>query len=340
MLFGLAVLIAMASVPLLPIGRYELRLLTTMVVLSAIVVGFDSFFGHTGLLNLGTSGFVALGAYSYVLLRDPGGLSYGVTFVITLGLAVLVSWGLSWLFLRLRGELMAMATLVFSLVIWRGASSLYTITGGDDGISVPAPVVGGFALGDEAVYLMALAYLAIVFWGLGRLYDSRVGRALTAIRTDEEAAVTLGVPVRRHLLEMFVLSGVVMFLGGWMQAQTVRRVSANDFGLLFAFDILVMTMVAGARSRWGLFVGVAVMTMARERIAVLEEWTLAVSGLILLAIVFLAPRGLAGLVDAVRTARRGTLDRWSSSRADEQVRNEEDDGTPRRGVRLPRESDA
>jgi len=306
-----AVVAIMLVVPFSGIGRYELGVLTQALVIALAVIGFDAFSGYTGRINFGVAGFVALGAYTYAILHTTTGLGYMTVFLIVVVGGVLISFALSLLFLRLKDELIAMATLVFGLVVYHASFAFYEITGGDDGIRSPDPTVAGTELEEEVVYLIALGILLVAFWALGRLYHSRVGRALTAVRLDEPAAITLGIAPAKYLRLMFVISGAVMILAGWLFAQTTFRVSSTDFGLLFTFDVVIMGILGGQRGRWALFIGVALMTWIDIQLAGLENWGLAVYGVILLVLVFVLPGGLASLVHGLWSRFRGRRTPWA-----------------------------
>ncbi len=295
---GLALLGVALVFPLLDIGAFPRGLAMTFLIDSVIVLGFNAFMGYTGQINFGVSGFVAIGAYLYVLAQTRLGLPYPVALAAAIPVGIVISFALSELFLRLRGHMMAIATLVFGLVVWLMARSLIEFTGGDDGIPSVRPRLFDERLGFEPVYYVTLAVMIVTFLLIERLVHSRIGRALTAVAHDELLGATVGVNNHHYLRLMFVVSGTVMVLGGALQAQNARWVSANDFSLLLSFDILVMTLVGGVGHNRGMFAGVAVMMVVGEALTGLQEWRLAVSGLVLLGILFVAPRGIAGELGA------------------------------------------
>ncbi|MGK2850824.1 MAG: branched-chain amino acid ABC transporter permease [Candidatus Limnocylindrales bacterium] len=275
----------------------------TFLIDAVILLGFHAFMGYTGQINFGVSGFVAIGAYMFVLGQTKIGLPYPIALAAAIPVGVAVSFVLSELFLRLRGHMMAIATLVFGLVVWLMARSLIEFTGGDDGIPSVRPELFGERLGYEPVYYLTLAIVVIIFLLVERLVHSRVGRALTSVEHDELLAATVGVNTHHYLRLMFIVSGTAMVLGGALYAQNARWVSANDFSLLLSFDILVMALVGGVGHNRGMFAGIAVMMVVGELLTGLQEWRLAVSGVVLLAILFLAPQGIAGELGAFMERR-------------------------------------
>lgn len=296
---GLVLLAGALAFPLLDLGAFPRSLAMRFLIDVVIVLGFHAFMGYTGQINFGVSGFVALGAYIYVLGQTRLGLPYPVALAAAIPAGILISFVLSELFLRLRGHMMAIATLVFGLVVWLMAGSLVEFTGGADGIPSVRPELFDERLGFEPVYYVTLAAVVITYLMVERVIHSRIGRALKAVEHDELLGATVGINNHHYLRLMFVVSGTAMVVGGALYAQDARWVSSNDFSLLLSFDILVMALVGGVGHNRGMFAGVAVMMFVGELLTGLQEWRLAASGVVLLGILFLAPRGIAGLLGAL-----------------------------------------
>lgn len=301
---GLLLLVGALALPWLGLGSFFQGLAMTFLIDVAIVLGFHVFMGYTGQINFGVSGFVAVGAYAYLLLQRDLGLPYPLAVLLTIPIGVVLSLVLSELFLRLRGHMMAIATLVFGLVVWLMARSFIQITGGDDGIPSIKPELFGERLDFMWVFYIALIVVVLLFLLVERIVHSRMGRALNAVEHDELVAATVGIDTRHYLRLVFVISGTAMVLGGVLYAQHARWVSANDFSVALSFDILVMTLVGGVGHNRGMFAGVAVMMAVGEALSGLQEWRLMLSGIVLLAILFLAPQGIAGELTAYRARRR------------------------------------
>jgi branched-chain amino acid transport system permease protein len=155
--------------------------------------------GYAGQISLGHSAFFGLGAYSAAVLGTRWGLSPWVGLAVGAALATAVGFAIGFLSNRLRGPYFVLATIAFSQVLLIAASRWRGFTAGSEGIPVPfRPGFWTLGIADKRVWvylvlaLAALAYLIQLY-----LERSRRGYQLAAVREDEDAALSLGVPARR-----------------------------------------------------------------------------------------------------------------------------------------------
>ncbi|HET8747325.1 MAG TPA: branched-chain amino acid ABC transporter ATP-binding protein/permease, partial [Ramlibacter sp.] len=154
----------------------------------------------------------------------------------------------------------------------------------------------GFDLREGAtVYFAALALLAACILALWRFSRSRAGLAVRALRDDELRAEALGLPTYRWKLAIFVIAGVVAGLAGAVGANLQGYVSPGNLHWTQSGTLLVMVILGGAGSLWGGVAGAVALLLLEEGLGAWTEhwefWT----GLVLLAVVLFARRGLAGL---------------------------------------------
>jgi branched-chain amino acid transport system permease protein len=139
--------------------------------------------------------------------------------------------------------------------------------------------------------------------------DSPFGRSLVGIKENELRMHALGTPVRGRLHAAFVLSAALAGVAGAVQAQVSEFVSLNAVSVEFSGEMLVMLILGGAGRRYGAFLGVPVYVVMQDYLAREDpaNWYLWI-GLLLMAIVFVAPGGLTAWIAAVSgRLRRGTL---------------------------------
>jgi branched-chain amino acid transport system permease protein len=173
--------------------------------------------------------------------------------------------------------------------------------GGDEGLNIRERSALGFGLDLKdatTFYYVALAVLCTSLWALQHFVRSRLGRAIVAIRDDDERAEALGFPTYRYKLALFVVAAA---LGGVAGALTVNQqgyVSPNLLHWTQSGTLMVMVILGGVASVWGGVIGAAVLLLLQEGLSAYtphwEFWT----GWVLLAVVLFARQGLVGLLRA------------------------------------------
>jgi branched-chain amino acid transport system permease protein len=258
------------------------------VAYAVMSLGLNIVVGVAGLLDLGYVAFYALGAYSlgwfgseffaklnvHVLVSPVAATLPGIhlNFLLILVAAMLVCAGAGMVIglptLRLRGDYIAIVTLAFGEIIGvvavNGQSiSLgrgMTLTAGNLGIpAVDAPYfpgIGSFSQLDlRPWYWLILAILLVVLFVNLRLRDSRLGRAWVALREDEVAAVSMGIPLVRTKLLAYATGAAFGGMAGAFLGTYDTVVNAGQFQFGFSIFILAMVIIGGLGSIWGAVVG-------------------------------------------------------------------------------------
>lgn len=235
-----------------------------------------------GLLSLGNAAFMGIGAYASALATMHLGAPFGAAVAIGALLPALVAVAIGMPTLRLAGVYLAMATLAFGEVV-RVALLNMEITGGPLGLNgIPQKTEGWHIL-------LALSVLVVFF---ARLRRSKFGRSLEAIREDETAAAVMGIDVARYKLFAFVMGAVIAGMAGALNAHYTFFLSPREYGFDPAVDILTMAVLGGTASFIGPMLGAAILTLLPEVLRFLDDYRLAVNGLILIIVTVYLPRGL------------------------------------------------
>jgi branched-chain amino acid transport system permease protein len=145
--------------------------------------------------------------------------------------------------------------------------------------------------------------LALAFLAFRAIVDSPFGKSLVGIRENEGRMRAIGTPVDTRLRVAFVIAAAMAGVAGALQAQVAEFVALNALSVEFSSEILIMLILGGAGRRYGAFLGAPVYVVMQDYLAREDpaNWYMWI-GLLLLAIVFLAPGGLAAWVEA--SARR------------------------------------
>jgi len=292
------------------LNPYYLTILTRIGVAVIAAVSLQLVNGFTGQFSIGHAGFMAVGAYVAAALSVYAGAGWlaGLASALPLPLArglyfpvPLVAGGLAAALaglvvgipaLRLRGDYLAIATLGFGEII-RIAILNVDAVGGARGFSLASPAHPGLDLRYEgfgisyAVVLVAVAVVARLVYATG-------GLAFRAVREDETAAESVGVPTTRVKVEAFVVSSFFAGVAGALFAHSEGYVHTNSFSFLRSFEIVVFVVLGGLGSITGAALAAAVLTAAPEVLRGLGEWRMILYSVLLVATMLLRPEGLLG----------------------------------------------
>jgi branched-chain amino acid transport system permease protein len=179
------------------------------------------------------------------------------------------------------------------------------VTGGPSGLTgIPPLSLGRFRFDTDARMLWLCWGVLLLLLGLGgNLVDSRIGRALRAVRGSESAAAAAGIDTARLKLGVFALAGASTALAGSLYAHYLTFINPSPFGFAFSVELVVMVVLGGAGSLWGGVLGAAVIVLLAEALRAAlpllsashgaAEYEIIVFGLLLMAVMILAPGGLA-----------------------------------------------
>ena len=262
-------------------------------------LSFNLVVGYTGLLNLGHVGLMAIGAYASAILMKTAGLPFAVALLGAATLTMLVATLLAIPARKIRGDYYALVTLGFMFVVFAVLVNWESLTRGTLGIpGVPRPE--GFT--SNAMFLLLVGTItAITFWFLDRLVNSPFGRALEAVRDDEEVAQALGKPVFKLKVIAMAVSGFVVGMAGALLAHFVQFISPGMFWLDLLIWALAGMMIGGVASMRGTVLGVVVLFCLLEPVRFLDLPSAYVGPLrllimlaLLLLIILYKPRGIMG----------------------------------------------
>ncbi len=290
--------VVLISLPALLDNDADLDSMANAAAYAILALGLNIVVGFAGLLDLGYAAFFAIGAYFYGVLTsfqvmpvwssfwDPfaflglvhkinqGGpdlVHFTLSFWLALPLAGLVAAGFGVLFgaptLRLRGDYLAIVTLGFGEIVPIVARNSPSVTNGAAGLNgVQAPSWFGDSFGIDALpyYYTGLGLLALLIFVSIRLRDSRIGRAWMAIREDEIAAGAMGIDrVRTKLLAFAIGAGFAGVTGVFYVAK-LQTATPEMFGFPVSVMILVMVVLGGMGSVWGVVLGAVILQLLQS----------------------------------------------------------------------------
>jgi branched-chain amino acid transport system permease protein len=283
---------------------------TRMVILTLAAMSLDLLVGYCGLVTLGHAAFFGAGAYAAGIFAIRVWADPVVGLLAAGAVAALLGVLSGAVLLRARRLTLIMLSLATVLIVQEVANKMNWLTGGADGLQgiVMQPVLGQFAfdLSGRVSYMYAATVLALGFLVFRTVVDSMFGKSLVGIRENDSRMHALGTPVDGRLRTVFVISAALAGIAGGLQAQVSEFVSLNAVSVEFSGEILIMLILGGAGRRYGAFLGAPLYVFMQDYLAREDptNWYLWI-GLLLLAIVFLAPGGLAVWIGALTRRLQG-----------------------------------
>ncbi|MFO7640263.1 MAG: branched-chain amino acid ABC transporter permease [Candidatus Competibacteraceae bacterium] len=308
-LAGLAVFaVGAALLPVLFPDNYFVLVVGVSVGLYVILaVGLNLLMGYAGQISLGHAAFFGMGAYASAILTTRFAWPSLLAMLAGLAVAGLVAWVLARPILRLRGHYLAMATLGFGIVVHVLMVQSVAWTGGPDGMgSIPPLNLLGWSVDtDQRWYGVVAVAMLLAIWLSLNIVDSRIGRALRAVRGSEFAAQTLGVDTTRAKTQVFVVSALFAAFAGSLFAHQQAFVSPDSFSLLVSVELVTMVVLGGMASTFGAAFGAITLTVLHESLVVFEDYEMLIHGALLMAVMIFLPQGLfVGLSQGARRAWR------------------------------------
>ena len=287
----LALVIAVAPLAIANNYFYDVAIL---VGLNAIVcVGLNLLIGYAGQISLGHAGFFGLGAYGSALLATRYGFPPLAALAAATAGVALVAFVVGRPILRLQGHYLAMATLGLGIIVSIVISTEDRLTGGPDGMTVPAMAVLGFVVqGERTWYWVVGACLLLAVWLAQNLIESPVGRALRALHSSEIAAEVIGIDTARQKLMVFVLSAVFAAAAGGLTAYYAGFITPAKASFLHSIELVTMVVFGGMASTFGAVVGAAVLTVLPQALTLLKDYEMVIFGALLMATMIFLPRGV------------------------------------------------
>jgi branched-chain amino acid transport system permease protein len=303
-LFGVLAVAAIAALPLVVPDAWMSAMVITLILFIA-VLGLDVLMGYAGQISLGQAGFMAIGGYTAAFLATRYGWPPLAGTLAGIALSLLCAIGLSLVTMRLRGHYLALATLVFGLVIDSLTVGLEDVTGGPSGLTG----IPGFSLGPldldsplRMYYFVAALSVVLVLALLGGM-RSGFGRALQTVRTDQTAASALGINVPLYKMAAFSICAALGSLSGSLYAFFFHFLSPEMVSTLRSFEVIAMLVIGGEGMLVGSIVGVALLTLLPAIFQPLALYKTLAIGLLLVLVFRYLPGGIFG-VAAHRIARR------------------------------------
>ena len=296
-LYAILAITAVGCAATVKTDGYFANILMQAATYAIAVFGLSVVLGLCGQINLAQAAFFALGAYAVGL----GTADYHIPFWICLAAGMAIAFASGGLLglstLRLGGHYLAMVTISFQQILTVVLLNAVWLTHGPDGVSsIKRPDL--FAQG-QAYLALAVAVLAITGYVVWRLANTRLGRAMRAVRDNEIAASAAGIDVYRTKVAAFAICAALGGLGGGLFAGGFAYVSPDQFAFSDSIVFLTMALLGGVASPVGSVIGTGLLILIPEWLRFLKSVPglyLAIYGLAVIFIVVFMSDGIWGFI--------------------------------------------
>ena len=299
--------VALAAAYALPyrLSPYPMQVVDIAIIFALLAIGLYLTLGIAGQINLAQVAFFGVSAYATAILTTHAGLGFWPAAVLGMLAALAAGLIVGIPALRIQSHYLGIVGLGLAIAFLDLVSNS-SLTGGSDGVSgIPAPSVFGLDLSSGYLYyyLEALVLLLGICFAAFIAY-TRLGRRMRAMRDDQLAAASIGAEIPYLRMIAFALGGLYGGLAGVLYVGLVGFVAPTSASITVMFFVLAMVIIGGRHSLAGSIFGAFLLTIARELLLNVAAYAQLGYGLVVVAMVVLAPDGLAGLPGKVIPALR------------------------------------
>jgi branched-chain amino acid transport system permease protein len=275
------------------------RLATEALILGGFALSVDLLLGHTGMLTLGQALFFGLGAYTSAVVLKEVAPSFWLALLITLAIATAVGTIAGAIATGARGVYFALITFGMAEVVAKVVFNTREIGGSDGIIGIPI-IRAPFLLfsvdtaNAPAFFLLVLALIMGMYFGLAWLLDTPFGRLMAAVKSNESRVQFLGFNPRRIKLVAFIIAADVAALSGALYPMLRGFVSPELLYFTASGNAVITVIIGGVGTLIGPLYGSVILTGLRSVIGTFTEHHLAVVGVLFMLSVVFFPKGLLG----------------------------------------------
>jgi branched-chain amino acid transport system permease protein len=301
------------------VDQYWLQVSIISGTFVILAVSLNLIQGVSGQISLAHAAFYGVGAYTSALLALRLQVSFWMALPVAVMATALLALAIAIPSLTLRGHYLAIVTLGFGEIIYQVLERWESMTHGVMGlkdIPPPTPLFGLVFDRKVSYYYLLLVLIGLTLFVVTRVVDSRVGRALKAIREDEFSAQALGVAAYRYKVTTFVLGSALAGLAGSFFAHYQRVLTPTEFTFLDSVRLLMMVIVGGMGSIAGSVLGALVLVWLPELLRTVGDYRDMVYGAACILIIVFLPGGLMALLQRARDVVAGSAKRLAPRAAE------------------------
>ncbi len=285
---------------------YQTDVYRKLLLWITMALGYNFLFGIAGQIAFSHFTFYGIGAYAIVILVTQAGLPLAVAVVVAVAICVLLALLVAIPSTRLEGFYLALATLAFAQLFIVVLNEGGSVTGGTGGLAnYRLPDIFGVRVTGPWYTIVIVVLMLGTLATLYRLDRSYFGRACRAVRDNAEAAVAMGINVRRTKIIAYTVTSALAGVAGMVYAFVDNNVNPYVFGMENSFLLLFMVIVGGSGTFAGAIIGAILLYVLPFVLSpLIGHHHALVFGIFMVVAVMFQPKGLIGLWTNFRDKRK------------------------------------
>lgn len=272
------------------INAYTAQIITLSGINAIMALSVNIICGITGQLSLGQAGFMAIGCYSTIILTQNAHIPLVISIILAALITAFFGFLIGFPTLKLDGDYLAIVTLGFGEIIRVVLVNLKSLTGGPNGKQFTTTL----AFNPTLAYSVIIGVLVVLIILIQNFIRSTYGRAIIAVRDDEIAANSSGIPVFKYKMIGFVIASFVAGIGGGLYVALIGFVKPEQASFNNSINYLIYVVLGGMGSTTGSVLAAFVLTYLQEFLRFLKNFRLLIYPVILIIVMLFRPQGLLG----------------------------------------------
>jgi branched-chain amino acid transport system permease protein len=303
--WGLLLILALAAVPFVTTNQYYYSLANQVLI--GLVAALSVYIMlRMDLLSFAVPAFMAMGGYAAALAAKSGTTNLFLLLVLSFAVPALVALPLGALVLRLKGVYFVLVTFVFNEILQLLLFETPTLTGGSNGIAgVPAVTLMGQQLGTNKMVVIVTLVVAVLAAFITLAVTHRFRPEFASIEENETLAQSLGLVVWRYRTIGFMVAAGIAGLAGFALVNMLLTAHPSSFSSFSSVNYIAYAIIGGRSTMLGPVLGSGLLVWMSNTFSSHGQYSAGLFGLLLIAVVTIAPGGLVGTgMQAVRALRQ------------------------------------
>lgn len=283
-------------------------IMASVMIYSIAALGLNLLLGYSGLISLGTAGFMGMAAYMSAYITIDLGLPFELSIILSIALPTLLGILVGLVSLRIEGLYLAIATLAVSEILRKSFSEFDTVTNGFSGKSIGWIKLLTFIKTNQFImYAFVVLILVLVMILIHNLVSGQAGRAMNAMRGSEAAAQAMGVNLIRTRLMAFAFSTGLASLAGVLYMHFNRYTYPASWTLGLSLNLVAAIVIGGLRNIYGTILGVFIVFALPDLLlkqipyfGTIPNFAYIVNGILIILVIMFYPLGAISIVNDIK----------------------------------------
>ena len=293
--------IVLASIPMLAefgiVKSSYITIIGGALIYAIAALGLNILLGFSGLISLGTAGFMGLASYISAYLTMDLELPFEVAILLAVLVPTLLGILVGLVSLKIEGMYLAIATLCVSEILRKTFEEFGDFTNGFSGKQARFPeLFGSLQLDRASTYYLIVLVLIVIMLLTYNMINGQLGRALNAMRGSEAAAQAMGINLLKYRLVAFALATMFASIAGVLYVHFIRYSYPSIWSLKLSLDFLAMIVIGGMRSIYGTLLGAfivfAVPDLFLKQIPYFDQLSYVINGVMIILVIMFYPNGI------------------------------------------------